>query len=121
MKLIGEVLFQKYPKLFHNEIYVECPSGWDTLIKECIEEIAEASIQFKDECVKVSYIKEKFGYARISVDYDLPESQILQMEEIVRKYEKISQKTCYICGSETDIKITKHYWEMSTCRKCKGE
>lgn len=111
-------LYKKYSKLFYEEPYVECPEGWYEIIDELTEQIYNASREFVDGSVKVAYIKEKFGGLRYYVDYDLPDEQIVELEQIVRKWEKLSYKICIICGTEENVKPVKKYWENPICYNC---
>ncbi len=113
-----EMLYAKYGRMFYQTPYIECPDGWHEIIEGLTEELYSASLQFKEDGIKVSQIKEKFGGLRYYVDYDLPDEQIVEVEQIIRKWEKFSYKICADCGSEENVVQSKKYWESTLCTDC---
>lgn len=114
-------LCTKYGKIFYDKPHIECPEGWYEIVTELTEELYNASKEFVEGSVKVSYIKEKFGGLRYYIDYDLPDEQVFELEQIVRKWEKFSYKICIICGTEEGVKPVKKHWESPICYKCLEE
>lgn len=115
----GDKLYKKYSNVLNGPLYAEISEGWEGLVEDFVEEISEASRDFKQGAVTISQIKEKFGGMRIYVDYDLPSEQISDLEKIVIKYEKFSWRTCEVC-SACDIVLHKRYayWEQVICEEC---
>jgi hypothetical protein len=116
----SEELYNKFSRVFYNPIYIEC-DGWDRLIEDFVEELHAASLSYRDSCVKISGIKEKFGAMRIYVDYDLPGEEILEFEKIVSKFEYLSRITCIVCADEGHIHKRRGYWDPVMCETCHGK
>ncbi len=111
-------IYKTYRRLFKKSVYIECSCGWNNLIEEFIKELYEVSKQFKRNAIKVTDIKEKFGGMRCYVEYKLPDEQIVEIEQIVGKYEKHSHYVCCSCGSEEHVTPAKRYWELPYCQNC---
>lgn len=56
-------------------------------------------------------IKEKYGYLRVSCNWYTPE-----IDEVIKKYEKISRKTCVHCGHKAKW-LSKGY-VLPFCKEC---
>lgn len=80
-----------------------CAEIKEALLKEGGEELLNN--------YRVEQIKEKFGYLRW---YDTP--SIKSVQEIIRKYEVISSRTCVVCGKPA-TKLTKG-WIVPVCDEC---
>ena len=115
----GVGLYKKYNKVLTGPLYPEVSDGWGLLVEDFLQEMQLAAACFADGSVVVSDIKEKFGGMRIYVEYHLPDEQIVELEHIVSKYEKLSSRTCSVCGDE-DHKMHKRrgYWEEIVCEAC---
>ena len=99
------------------------PDGWvDSFVSNLRKELAE-TIGSYAEYFKVLQIKEKYGMLRFywgwaDKNYDNNEVNDLnrltnEVEEIIRKYEKISAKTCVVCGKSATKMTTG--WIMPVC------
>lgn len=101
------------------------PEGWtDTFIPEMKKELAIALGSYVDDFT-VFQIKEKYGALRIywswaDREYTDDEAKDLiglykEIETIIRKYERISEKTCVVCGKEATKMTTG--WVMPVCNE----
>lgn len=115
----GVDLYKKYPRILNGPLYPEVADGWLELVDCFLNDLQEASSCYKEGSVLVCDIKEKFGGMRIYVEYHLPDEQIVDLEHIVSKYEKLSVRTCCCCGDE-DHKLHERrgYWDMVICESC---
>ena len=86
------------------------PEGWtNTFIQEMKKELANVLGSYVDDFT-VLQIKDKYGSMRMYwrwadrdyVDDEAKDIGILttDIEAIIHKYEKISEKTCVVCGKE---------------------
>lgn len=102
------------------------PEGWtDTFIPKMKKELADVLGSYVYD-FDVLQIKDKYGMMRFywswaDRDYTDDESKDVnilttEIEAIIRKYEKISEKTCVVCGKEA-TKIT-NGWVMPMCDYC---
>ena len=107
--------------LTHTSGYV-CP-GWEQLIRDMLTEIvgttwpdvlAEDTESFAIEHPQFTQIKEKFGTLRV-YGFNINEEQ----QEIIDKYERLSAKTCEVCGAEGEMR-DKNGWLMVRCEEHKG-
>ena len=73
-------------------VVISCESGWWTLISNCDKELSAI-----DPDYTIFQIKEKFGGLRYYYSPSNPDNGT-QMDEIVRKYEKICSMTCEVTG-----------------------
>lgn len=124
----NKVLIEKYPFLLpynrwtgevvknYNYSYTELddmPQGWRIKFgEEICEEIKQALV--KRNCLdkyRIIQIKEKFGFLHWYSNYFITE-----VEDIIRKYEAISVKTCIICGK--DGKMRDFGWISPYCDEC---
>lgn len=114
-------LYNKYPKIFKNKIYISCGDGWYWLIDnllESIQDYIDYSFRYKKmDQVVVEQIKEK--YAGLRFYYQGGDDNISGMVEFA---EDLSFKICSICGS-TNIPSSKdESFKMCTlCEKCINE
>lgn len=83
----------------------ECNEGWLQMIHDLIEEAIKAGWN-KEIC----QIKEKFGGLRFYIN-----SASDEVHDIISKYEKLSYKTCEICGSTDDVETGGKGWIQSLC------
>ena len=99
----------------------EMPDGWRKAFGEQMcEEIKQALLRYKDvgetllDRYRIVQIKEKYGYLRWYDNFST-----VEIQEIIRKYEIISQYTCINCGAPA-TKITRG-WVMPFCDACVPE
>ena len=99
------------------------PEGWtDTFIPEMKRELANVLGSYIDDFT-VFQIKDKYGSLRVywswaDRNYTNDEAKDIgilttDIKAIIRKYEKISEKTCVVCGKEA-TKMTDG-WIMPVC------
>ena len=124
-KLIERYPFLRPQKVFFNELEDDydytttfldgMPQGWKKsfAIQMC-EELREELIKhnYLDE-YRLIQVKEKFGGLRW---YDCGFPIESKIDEIINKYEELSEKTCIVCG-ERATKLTKG-WICPFCDKC---
>lgn len=102
------------------------PKGWtDTFIPEMKKELADVLGSYVDDFT-VFQIKEKYGALRMYwswADRDYDENEVKDLKELTKeiqtlisKYEKISEKTCVACGKEATKMTTG--WVLPTCDTC---
>lgn len=113
-------LYSKYDRIFTHSPFVDCDSGWFTIIDELSGELNEIAKQYHNNTISVVQIKEKFGGLRYYVDYadGLPEEEIFEIEQIIRRYENLSYKTCQRCGKDGDLCARRAYWVSTLCHDC---
>ena len=99
----------------------ECGDGWVELLKKLTTELKEIDVQKQ---IKVFQVKEKFGSLRFYVEYD--KENILEpwlykkANDIISKYESMSETTCEVCGKVGKIKSINH-WLRCRCPECLTE
>lgn len=129
--ILNKNLCEKYPFLVprnrfsgkvvddYNYSYTELdamPDGWRIAFGEKMcEEIMQELNKIENEKVRFSYrivqIKEKFGYLRWYTNWST-----IGLDNIVRKYEQISERTCIRCGAAA-TKISDG-WISPWCDSC---
>ena len=103
---------ERYPWLEDIECGNETPMGWKiAFMNKLYDEIDAAIKEEKIEDFKVLQIKEKFGSLRF---YYSPYNR--RIDDIVKKYEEISAKTCCGCGDSATVVLTG--WISSWCDHC---
>ena len=130
LKMENKRLCERYPflqlrnpwtdKLIKSDYYTnldEMPNGWRiTFGKEMCEEIRKVLIKgnyLYD--YRVVQIKEKFGALRW-YDNGAPDSIYRELQDIINKYEEISERTCIWCGRPaTKISLG---WISPWCDNC---
>lgn len=100
-----------------NSTLLDCmPVGWrKTLGIPLCEELREEILRIDPSLLNkysVSQVKEKYGTLRW---YAASYSE--QMEDILTKYEDISQYTCVVCG-KINVPIFDDGWISPFCREC---
>lgn len=100
-----------------NSTLLDCmPVGWrKTLGIPLCEELREEILRIGPSLLNkysVSQVKEKYGTLRW---YAASYSE--QMEDILTKYEDISQYTCVVCG-KINVPIFDDGWISPFCREC---
>lgn len=92
-------------------------SGWRELEIEFFREIKPVleKANFLND-YRILDSKEKWGYWHL-YDNGIPRSIWNEYHEILRKYEKLSEHTCIVCG-DRNAKMTFGGWIFPCCRKC---
>lgn len=86
--------------------YFETQEGWNQLIKDCIEELIAAGWN-----KRVYQVKQKFGSLRFYTD------STQKVDDIIDKYEALSEKTCEFCGEPGEIEASKTGWLRACCQE----
>lgn len=107
-----------YMDIDEDEIYtyIDCaPRGWAKLCEDlCAElKILFDRVDYKD--YSLCQVKEKFGGLRW-YDNGVPTEIYKEYNDIIRKYEDLSYKTCCICGAPATKMSTG--WISPFCDKC---
>lgn len=87
----------------------ECGKGWRKLLSEFFEELDKLDLP---QNFTVDQVKEKFGTLRIYTSCHTEE-----IYNLIKKYEKMSGKTCEKCGHE-NAKLRTDGWWVTYCDKC---
>lgn len=115
-------LHKLYSRVVNETFYPEVPAGWEPLLEDFLESINEAAKEFQHGSIKVVQIKPRLGYMRVYIDYKLPEEQIVDLEKIASRYEKLSLKVCSSCGSiDNPIHKNVGFPKNAVCEKCYGD
>lgn len=93
------------------------PDGWRKAFGEQMCEEIQKLLEEADwvDKYRILQIKEKFGSLRW-YDSAVPESIKERLNAIIQKYEKISERTCFICGKPA-TKISMG-WICPWCNDC---
>lgn len=111
-------LYKKYPRLFKKPVHIDHHPGWYPIIEDLAEDLYELSLQFTENSITFQCIRDKLGGMRCYVEYHLPGDEIFEIEQIVRKYEKMSLKTCEECGKKGKVCVPKLSWFATLCNEC---
>ena len=96
------------------------PDGWRIAFGEQMcEEIADLlkRANYLDK-YHITQIKEKWGGLRW-YDNGVPQAYYNELYDIIKKYEKLSEKTCIICGKPAKWITTG--WIIPICDDCKNK
>jgi hypothetical protein len=100
----------------------DMPKGWYIAFGEqMIDELNELLVKanFTDK-YRILQIKEKYGQLRW-YENGIPKSIFNEYNELMKKYTRLSEVTCIVCGDKGEI-ICNNGWYMPLCKKCiKGE
>lgn len=119
----NKLLVEKFPFLIPKDVPEEfnydwtylddMPDGWKKAfgyqLCEELKEVLEA-LNLLDTYVIIQ-VKEKFGGLRWYDNSNAPE-----VEEVIRKYERLSQETCASCGKPAEYESTG--WICPYCEPC---
>ena len=87
------------------------PDGWHDLVVELDKELRTVDPNYKlDQC------KEKFGGLRYYVSYSDSSVDADKVEDIITKYEHISEQTCDVCGNVGKVR-SKNGWLAARCEE----
>lgn len=133
-------LISKYPFLLplgydykvgkdYDFTYIEAdmvPQGWKNLIIDLSQELLELFQKNNIDPYRfhIEQLKEKFGTIRLYHNFDNSSSEVSEeiyqgVEDIIRKYEELSEHTCCVCGKEATL-ISKG-WICPYCEDCANE
>ena len=95
--------------------WIRCDKGWYPIIVDVDRRIADL-----DPNYVVHQVKEKFGGLRyyFAPTANVDEETGKKMQQIVRKAEKLADRTCEICGSTDKVALRDHGWWKTTCDQC---
>ena len=95
----------------------DMPDGWRDAFGEQICSEIEAILEEADyqDKYRIMQIKEKFGSLRW-YDNGAPASIYKRIQDVIRRYELISYKTCIACGAPADGLTAG--WIMPFCQHC---
>ena len=110
-------LAEAFPRLYRNlhatpeesclSFGFECGDGWCKLLFDLSTELAALPKE-----IVAGQVKEKFGTLRFYLDTSVDEA-----EDIIRKYEEISSKTCELCGKSGSL-CQRKGWLATMCPEC---
>lgn len=87
----------------------ELPSGWHDLVTRLDEELSKV-----DPDYEIAQCKEKFGGLRYYVDFSEQCQDLKEADDIISKYENMSEITCDVCG-EPGKNRAKNGWMATRC------
>ena len=95
--------------------WISCDKGWYPIIIDVDQKLAKL-----DPNYTVHQVKEKFGGLRyyFAATSAVDEETGKKMNEIVRKAEKLADRTCEICGSTKKVKLRNYSYVRTLCDKC---
>lgn len=100
------------PEELYSEEGLYIPKGWRDLFLKCCEELRDELIKInKLDEFKINQLKEKYGSMRIYTNISDP-----TINDIINRYEIISQFTCCKCGKIATVETTG--WICPYCDEC---
>jgi len=87
------------------------PDGWYNLVTEL-----DAELRVVDPDYVLDQCKEKFGGLRYYVNWSDQCNDLDKAEDIITKYEHISEETCDVCG-EAGKNESKNGWLATRCEE----
>ena len=87
------------------------PDGWHTLVTNLDEEL-----RIVDPDYSLAQCKEKFGGLRYYVDFSENCRDDKEANDIITKYEHISEETCDVCGGAGKNR-TVNGWMSTRCKE----
>lgn len=101
-------LFAKYHDLLIDLPYIGVGDGWFLLLSNMLSELHKFD-------VKLIQIKEKFGSLRVYCNInELSDTDCILVNNIIAKYETLSNSTCEECGSPGK-RVSCHNWLRVLC------
>lgn len=84
------------------------PDGWKEIVASCHKDLIELAPTYA-----VYQVKEKFGGLRFYADppENFSDEGRQRFRDRIREAEKLSFKTCQICGAEGTLVVTGYTWE----------
>lgn len=119
----GQYLFEKYPCIFSNPLWVECGVGWYGLVEELSSKINNycdtITKKYNEKpLIDVVQIKEKYGGLRYYVHYHIDREDLTPVEALISEYESKSCDTCEDCGGTGRMTKPNGYWYRTLCEEC---
>lgn len=112
LKADPEYNYVDAPDELYSDPGVYLPAGWIDLFLACCEELRNILVQTNRlNDFKLNQVKEKFGSMRI-----YPNFADSAINEVISRYEIISQFTCCECGKTATIESTG--WVCPYCTEC---
>ncbi len=98
-------VMEKYQKCFPKfpSFGFYLPKGWETLFDELCKELTEY-VTRKNLIFQITQVKEKFGTLRVYFQLEGNDTEYIEVQKIVDKYEKKSSYICEVCGVEGKIR-----------------
>lgn len=116
-KLWYDDLISKYPNVFRNLSYLECNEGWKNIIEAVSSSIEDyINTEVPDELkegIFATQVKEKFGGLRFYMSDSFP-----YINGAIHIAEKLSFKTCEVCGSPSVKTPPVKRYIQTLCQMC---
>ena len=95
--------------------WISCDRGWDSIIVDVDRKLAKL-----DPNYVVHQVKEKFGGLRYYFEptANIDEDTWKKMQRIVRKAEKLADKTCERCGNTEKVELRNYAYVRTLCDEC---
>ncbi len=107
IKLLPEAIQDRVAK--GDPCWSELPQGWHDLVTRLDKELREV-----DPDYEIAQCKEKFGGLRYYVDFSDQCRDLKEADDVISKYENLSEKTCDVCG-EPGKNRSKNGWLATRC------
>ena len=118
-------LMDRYSNLLKELYYIECNSGWKTVLDCLFLNLIrhEAHFTHLEDYVPLSIIqvKEKFGGLRVYMEGgSIDDIRIEAFTRLVEAAEKEAYTVCELCGSKQNVKTiaNAHRYVQTSCEKC---
>ncbi|WP_346234892.1 hypothetical protein MKY04_18105 [Lysinibacillus telephonicus] len=113
---LEEELFKKFPWFVTNDgeiVFCNVGVGWYYLLVGMLTEIEEHFKLMNKSIDRLSFseIKEKHGLLRVYTN-----NSISGLQQILRKYEFLSEHVCEICGNKGELRDRS--WSVVLCDRC---
>jgi len=116
---LAKKLYDRYRRIFKKQIHIDHHPGWYPIIEYLTHDLYELSLEYSEGSINVECVRDKMGGLRYYVEYHLPDEEIMEIEKLIRKYEKQSLKTCEECGESGSMCSPKIFWFVTLCAKCR--
>lgn len=116
---------KKFPNILGKLAFVECPSGWETLIEHmCLDIVKYETYLLADPSyspIVFLQLKEKFG--GLTAYYQgghIKGDHISAIGDMIHSYEQKSNSICSLCGAIDSVtrKIYTRGWVYVRCESC---